>query len=112
LELGSAEIATNFNDFSPTIRVKHAFEKFGPASSDWPRRTLRERMYMWRDFSRTVRALWRIPGEAGGAYRPDLHYMRGPGPKWHARHAGFLATTPPAGKTVRPTLRDIAQRRA
>jgi hypothetical protein len=69
-------------------------------------------MYMWRDFSRTVRALWRIPGEAGGAYRPDLHYMRGPGPKWHARHAGFLATTPPAGKTVCPTLRDIAQRRA
>ena len=21
-----------------------------------------------------------------GAYRPELHYMRGPGPKWHARH--------------------------
>ncbi len=19
-------------------------------------------------------------------YRPELHYMRGPGPKWHARH--------------------------
>jgi hypothetical protein len=26
-------------------------------------------------------------------YRPELHYMRGPGPKWHAKHdrggAGF-----------------------
>ena len=20
-------------------------------------------------------------------YRPELHYMRGPGPKWHAEHA-------------------------
>ncbi|HLZ00818.1 MAG TPA: hypothetical protein VKR55_01560 [Bradyrhizobium sp.] len=28
-------------------------------------------------------------------YRPELHYMRGPGPKWHAKHratqAGRLA---------------------
>jgi hypothetical protein len=67
---------------------------------------------MWRDFSRAVRGLWRIPGEAGGAYRPDLHYMRGPGPKWHAKHAGFLAAAPPVAKTARPTLHDIAQRRA
>ena len=21
-------------------------------------------------------------------YRPELHYMRGPGPKWHAKHLG------------------------
>lgn len=21
-------------------------------------------------------------------YRPEMHYMRGPGPKWHARHGG------------------------
>jgi hypothetical protein len=21
-------------------------------------------------------------------YRPELYYMRGPGPKWHAKHAG------------------------
>jgi hypothetical protein len=21
-------------------------------------------------------------------YRPELHYMRGPGPKWHEKHAG------------------------
>ena len=21
-------------------------------------------------------------------YRPELHYMRGPGPKWHAKHRG------------------------
>ena len=23
---------------------------------------------------------------AGSPYRPELHYMRGPGPKWHAKH--------------------------
>ncbi|HEY7244519.1 MAG TPA: hypothetical protein VH934_15645 [Xanthobacteraceae bacterium] len=22
-------------------------------------------------------------------YRPEQHYMRGPGPKWHAKHHGF-----------------------
>jgi len=22
-----------------------------------------------------------------GAYHPERHYMRGPGPKWHAKHA-------------------------
>lgn len=24
-------------------------------------------------------------------YRPELHYMRGPGPKWHAKHRGRAA---------------------
>ena len=23
---------------------------------------------------------------AADPYRPELHYMRGPGPKWHAKH--------------------------
>lgn len=27
---------------------------------------------------------WRDP------YRPELHYMRGPGPRWHERHAADL----------------------
>jgi hypothetical protein len=25
---------------------------------------------------------------AGNPYRPELHYMRGPGPKWHTKHQG------------------------
>jgi hypothetical protein len=29
-------------------------------------------------------------------YRPELHYMRGPGPKWQAKHAPALATAPAA----------------
>ena len=27
-------------------------------------------------------------------YRPELHYMRGPGPKWRAKHAAAPAETP------------------
>lgn len=34
--------------------------------------------------------LWRSLKELFGAYRPELHYMRGPGPKWHAKHQGTL----------------------
>jgi len=29
-------------------------------------------------------------------YRPELHYMRGPGPKWHAKH-DRSAGCPPCG---------------
>jgi hypothetical protein len=30
----------------------------------------------WQDFMRSLR----------DPYRPELHYMRGPGPKWRAKH--------------------------
>jgi hypothetical protein len=29
-------------------------------------------------------------------YRPELHYMRGPGPKWHAKHRPAAADARPA----------------
>ncbi len=28
------------------------------------------------------------------AYRPELHYMRGPGPKWHAKHPTHAECSP------------------
>jgi hypothetical protein len=38
-------------------------------------------------------------------YRPELHYMRGPGPKWHAKHdlvpAAFRGPAIPALVRVR-----------
>jgi hypothetical protein len=45
---------------------------------------------MWRDFSEARARLWRdwLGGER--VYRPELHYMRGPGPAWHAKY-GHLA---------------------
>jgi len=31
---------------------------------------------------------WRgFASAAFNPYRPELHYMRGPGPAWHAKHA-------------------------
>ena len=31
--------------------------------------------------------LWRqVRKDLFGGYRPELHYMRGPGPAWRARH--------------------------
>ncbi|MEI7806002.1 MAG: hypothetical protein WCI56_11795 [Hyphomicrobiales bacterium] len=37
----------------------------------------------------TFAALWR---RATDPYRPELHYMRGPGPKWRAKHGGRAPT--------------------
>ena len=35
-----------------------------------------------------VAMLWRnLRRDLTDPYRPELHYMRGPGPKWHAKHA-------------------------
>jgi hypothetical protein len=34
------------------------------------------------DFSHPIRML----GMLFDPYRPELHYMRGPGPRWHAKH--------------------------
>jgi hypothetical protein len=38
-------------------------------------------------FSATLAMLWRtFCRDAFDSYRPELHYMRGPGPKWRAKH--------------------------
>ena len=33
----------------------------------------------------------RLIERARDPYRPERHYMRGPGPKWHARHRAHIA---------------------
>ena len=39
-------------------------------------------------FRRTAAALWHsIAKDLFDPYRPELHYMRGPGPRWRAKHA-------------------------
>lgn len=36
-----------------------------------------------------LRAFWRqFVARAFNPYRPELHYMRGPGPAWRAKHPG------------------------
>jgi hypothetical protein len=46
---------------------------------------------MWRHFADAVRELQRSFEQAFDPYRPELHYMRGPGPKWRAKRAGANA---------------------
>ncbi len=41
---------------------------------------------MCRELAEAVSELWRTIGYALNSYRPELHYMRGPGPKWHAKN--------------------------
>jgi hypothetical protein len=35
-------------------------------------------------------------GYLSDRYRPELHYMRGPGPKWLEKHAGQTAAAIPS----------------
>ncbi len=51
-------------------------------------------------FAATLAVLWRtFCRDAFDPYRPELHYMRGPGPKWRAKHGivepGTEAATAP-----------------
>ena len=44
----------------------------------------------WMPFRRRVYVIiarcHHLLGTVCNPYRPELHYMRGPGPKWHAKH--------------------------
>jgi hypothetical protein len=44
-----------------------------------------------RSLSRIVTKWQRLIAIASDPYRPELHYMRGPGPKWHAKHRQSIA---------------------
>ena len=53
---------------------------------------------MRHDLFKALRRLWRTCLGGEGVYRPDLHYMRGPGPKWHAKYGSVVTkTTRPGG---------------
>jgi hypothetical protein len=82
-----------FNDFTPKDCGKsHAFR------ADAPTRGRRlDKPLGRRDVGHSVvsgiRELARTFARAFDPYRPELHYMRGPGPKWHAKRAAFVAQT-------------------
>ena len=71
---------------------------------------------MWRDFTKALQEVWRESGEPCSSYRPDKHYMRGPGPKWHAKYDTLNDTLPsrpatPSAPSV-PILQKAAARHA
>jgi hypothetical protein len=41
---------------------------------------------------KAVADLWRtVTSDLFDTYRPEQHYMRGPGPKWRAKHAPVVS---------------------
>jgi hypothetical protein len=46
---------------------------------------------VWHNLTKAIRDLERTYSAALDPYRPELHYMRGPGPKWHAKRARAAA---------------------
>jgi hypothetical protein len=67
---------------------------------------------MWRDLSKALREVWRLSTPGCGSYRPDLHYMRGPGPKWHAKYDGLYHKNAPATAPTARALHEAAQHHA
>jgi hypothetical protein len=45
---------------------------------------------------KAVADLWRtVTSDLFNKYRPEQHYMRGPGPKWRAKHARSAVNAEP-----------------
>jgi hypothetical protein len=81
-----------FNDFTPKVCGKgRAFRADAQAKGrrlDEPlgRRDVRQSIVS------SIRELAQTFARAFDPYRPELHYMRGPGPKWHAKRAALAAS--------------------
>jgi len=44
-------------------------------------------LVFWRPLAALAQAWHALAADWAASYRPEKHYMRGPGPKWHAKHA-------------------------
>ena len=67
---------------------------------------------MRRKLTKSVRELSRSFSYLFDPYRPELHYMRGPGPKWHAKRAGIAAKAASAVVETGHALHEIAKAHA
>ena len=65
---------------------------------------------MWSNLTKAVHELQRSFGEVGGSYWPDLHFMRGPGPKWCARYVNLAPKTISTASAPRTETRDPCSR--
>jgi hypothetical protein len=64
-----------------TIAVANRAATAAPYSASSPRS-------VFRAAGAEVAQIWRaLKRELADPYRPELHYMRGPGPKWREKHA-------------------------
>jgi len=64
-----------------------------PASARWPAMSgfARRTVETVSDFADVVHNLVL---DVRDSYRPELHYMRGPGPKWRTKHQPWLGFDP------------------
>ena len=60
---------------------------------------------MCRGLAEALGELWRTFGNAFDTYRPELYYMRGPGPKWRAKQSGIVTAWPRSALTHSMQLR-------
>jgi hypothetical protein len=61
---------------------------------------------MLRRFTMVLREIWLASGEPDGIYRPERHYMRGPGPKYHAKYGHLYPRQEAATASARASLRE------
>ena len=68
---------------------------------------------MCRSPAEALGELWRTFGNAFDTYRPELYYMRGPGPKWRAKHSVVAAAAlgPDAFHAASNILTRVARRK-
>jgi hypothetical protein len=59
---------------------------------------------MLHNFANAIRELQRTFGDALNPYRPELYYMRGPGPAWRAKRTGNAMLAVPVRIDTAPAL--------
>jgi hypothetical protein len=64
---------------------------------------------MLHNFAKVVRELQRTFGDALNPYRPELHYMRGPGPACRAKRAGSAMSASPIRIDTAPAAATLVE---
>jgi hypothetical protein len=105
------DFAPIFNDFSPKVCGKSRALFINPRKASAPRPdNPLGRRNVGHNLTTSLRELARTFARAFDPYRPELYYMRGPGPKWHAKWTDH-PTQGPATALV-DTLTEAAAARA
>lgn len=67
---------------------------------------------MGRSLTETIHELSRTLAYLREDYRPELHYMRGPGPKWRSKRSGAGTSAELVRAGNAPPVAKIAEARA
>jgi hypothetical protein len=67
---------------------------------------------MLQNFAKAFRDLQRTFGDAFNPYRPELYYMRGPGPACRAKRAGSVMSAAPSRIDASPLAVNLVEAHA